>query len=70
MPSSIQTRPKPAKHSLFLDENEEAHLSLRALREAAEEMSLFMERGVKQVERELRVLRLQGSARKHRSSRL
>jgi hypothetical protein len=33
-------------------------------------MSLFMERGVNQVERELRVLRLQHSARKHRASRL
>jgi hypothetical protein len=33
-------------------------------------MSLFMERGVNQVERELRVLRLQDLAKKHPSSRL
>jgi hypothetical protein len=37
---------------------EEAHLSSRTLREAAEEMSLFMERGVNQAECELRVFRL------------
>ena len=58
MPSTIQTRPNPAKRSLFFDESEEAHLSLRTSREAAEEMSLYLERGVNQVERELRVIML------------
>ena len=35
-----------------------------------EEMNLFMERGVNQAERELRVLKLQDHMKKHRSSRL